>query len=141
MNELAFRNHDDKVIAALAPIEIRGRTYARVFMTWDSLEPSDVHDQYVFYLDQASGRLEMVEYTVRDIMGMATGVMQFEDYEDFGGVLMSTKQSLTVSTTDSPDAWVHRIEVSGVTWDEPGVEAFEVDDGLPVLGDEKLAVQ
>ncbi len=139
LTELVFRDHDAQVMTALEPVEIRGRTYDRVFMTWDSLEPTDDHDQYVFYLDPKTGRVEMVEYTVRDIMSMATGVMQFEGYQDFGGVLIPTRQSVTISTGDTSDAWVHRIEVLSVSWDDPGVEAFEVDDGLPSLGDEKLA--
>ena len=138
--EFVFRDHSGQVVAALDPIEIDGARYERVFLTWSSLEPSDDHDQYIVYLEPKTGRVAKIEYTVRDMMSMATGAIHFEEYARVEGVLVPMRQSVTFAAVDSPDSYAHRITVERVMFGEPGVDAFVVDDGLDALGDEKVSM-
>jgi len=68
LNEFVFRSHDDQLVSYLGTEEIRGKTYERVFVTWESLTPSASADQYIVYIDPDTGRVDKIGYTVRDIM-------------------------------------------------------------------------
>ncbi len=127
LTEFIFRNHDEHIVSYAGPEEINGKLYERVFVTWNSLEPSDELDQYMAYIDPKTFRLEKLRYTIREFAGFAEGTIHYEDLHEIDGILFSFKQSITSGHTDAPDDFIHRVLVGHVAVDQTPEDAFYVD--------------
>ena len=103
------------------------------------MEPSRQHDQYVAYIDPSTGLIRKLQYTLREFARFVQFTMHYDDYVEVAGVKIAQQQSLTGKPDDSPDKFMHRITVKHVEFGTPPATTFVVDEGLPVLGDQKLA--
>ena len=139
LTEFVFRDHRDKVVSYAGATVIDGSTYERVYVTWGSMEPSKQHDQYVAYIDQKTGMLSKLEYTIREFASFVQGTVHYDDFREIDGVLLPMTQSITGKPTHSPDKYLHRISVKEFTFGVPSVESFCVDGSLAPVGDRKLA--
>ena len=137
--ELPFRIHEATIVRAAGTQTIRGRVYDRVFATWSTVEPNTVDDQYVIYVARDTGRMEKVEYTVRDIMRNITGTMHYADFRQVGGLMVPFVQSVTTQPDDDPDDYMHRMTLESVKLDEVPPDALVVDPKLPFTGGAKPA--
>lgn len=135
--EFTFREHDSQVVTYAGSEVVRGVRYERVFLTWEGLNPSDEVDQYMVYVDEKSGRVEKIFYTVRDIMDSATGTIHFDDWRNVEGISVPFRQRVTFDVHDDPSDYAHMVTLTSATWNSPPVETFFVDDKLPRIGDEK----
>lgn len=91
--EAAFRLHEAQYVGYAGERTYEGRLYDGVFLTWESVVPSKRMDQYVAWVERETGRLGLLEYTVRDMFRFVTGTAVYTDYASYGlaggeGVLM-----------------------------------------------------
>lgn len=95
---------------------IDGRTYDVVFATWRTVEAHDEEDQYLVFIDRATGRIGKVQYTVREIARFVVGTCHLGDQREVDGVWIPHRMSVTSEPTDSPEDYMHRMSVSEFTW-------------------------
>lgn len=125
------------VVHAVGKRDIRGKEYEVVFVSW-GIEPSGEYDQYLVFIDPATGRIEKTQYTLRDFAGFAKGAMHFGDYREVGGALVPFRQTVTFDIDDDPEKFAHQLTVDSVTLDAAPVHAIAPDPSLPRIGDAKI---
>ncbi|MEQ9500610.1 MAG: hypothetical protein RIT81_27315 [Deltaproteobacteria bacterium] len=101
-----------ELIAALEPITEGGRTFDRVFVTWGDVAAHAEDDQYILWIDQASGRLDRVEYTVREMMRSAQGLARYEAYHETNGVLVPARVTLQAVLPGGSKARLHELDMN-----------------------------
>lgn len=108
----------DKVAYA-GQVEFQGQTYERVFVTWDSLEPTRAVDQWLVWIDPGTGNIAKARSTLRDAPGAAESILKLENYRQFGDVKVPTTiQALrSVDDVNPIRTWV----VDTFQWTDGGV--------------------
>ncbi len=84
--EAPYRLGEATIVADAGPDEHDGVMCDRIFLTWGSEKPNREVDQYVAWIDQKSGRLVHLQYTVRDFAGFISSAMSYSDYRDVDGL-------------------------------------------------------
>jgi hypothetical protein len=138
LTEFIFRDHKDNVVSYAGDETINGTTYNRVYVTWNDMEPSDDHDQFVAYIDAKTGMLRKLHFTIRDFAGFAEGTMHYADFREMAGIKIPFQESITDTPTDSPDDYLHRFTISKVEFGVPSLETFQVDKTITPIGDKKV---
>lgn len=87
--------------------EIKGTLYDIVYATWHSEGPNSKYDQFMLYLHPETHQLDWLEFTIRDIFPMATGVSQFTNFQENDGIRLAMSQYLTMGTLDKPMKKLH----------------------------------
>ncbi len=114
--EAPFRLREGGVVADAGPETVAGVTYQRVFVTWGGAEPQPQIDQYLAWIDPDNGRLEYLEYTVRDMMPGVVGCMHYRDYRQVENLWMAMTMAV-VEGPGGPDA-LHRFELEDVRFED-----------------------
>jgi hypothetical protein len=98
----------DKV-AYVGPIEFEGKTYERVFATWETFDSNMKYDQWVVWIDPETGNIAKAKCTVREYQGAMgdEAVVEVSDYKWFGDVMIPTKISgvFDFDETDPVRTW------------------------------------
>jgi hypothetical protein len=153
-NELPFRLRQAPVVLDAGVARHRGRGYDRVFVTWGGAEPRPEHDQYVLWIDQETGLLRMVRYTLRDgvawlppvqaalFRSVMLGTMHYEDYREAGGVMVPFVQTVVLpppELTRYPlhEHAFHRLELEEARFDTVSREVLLPDPSRGDVGDRK----
>ena len=153
-DELPFRLPSASVVLDAGVAAIAGRSYRRLFVTWDRAEPSEVVDQYDVWIDPDTLRIAKVTYTVRDAVARspflmrplmriaAVGTMHYDDYREIDGVLVPFSQVVTLGTAEATpesleDSFFHRLILDSASFDSIDPQELQPIDGLPPPGDHK----
>lgn len=115
--ELPFRIGEAPVIVDAGPETVGGRTYDRVFATWDGPEPSTDHDQYVVYIDRETGRVEKVHFTVRAFARFVESTIHYDDFREVGGLLLPHRLRMTDTPTEPPADAARRLTIERIDLD------------------------
>lgn len=121
---LPMRITDAEIITYDSQIRVGGQTYDRVLATWKSLEPNDA-DQYRVWINQGTGRIDLVDFTVRDQGGFLTSRAIFADYRKVGGVLIPFDVTVTDVGKTVDDPFLHRVIMEEVGFDTFAPEALQ----------------
>ncbi len=113
---IAWRIQEASVVKLMTPQVIDDRTYQRVFASWGKAEPQSNVDQYVVYIDSETHLIRWANYTVRDIADFATGLMQYSDYRDVGGLKLPFSMRVVPQFNASEDG-LHQYIVDRVELD------------------------
>ncbi len=114
--EAPFRLREAEVVADAGPETVAGVTYQRVFASWGRPEPQPKVDQYLAWIHPDTGRLEYLEYTVRDMMPAVAGCMHYRDYRQVDDLQVAMTMAV-VEGPGGPDA-LHRFELEAVRFEE-----------------------
>lgn len=152
--ELPFRLLEADVVRDAGRTELFGAGYQRVFVTWHRADAHEEHDQYVLWIGEESGLIEMVRYTVRDGVGLAPpgqeglygavgrGTMHYSDYREVDGVMLAFRQTVVLpppelTPHDVERRYFHQLEIETAAFDTVGRAALipEPERGAP--GDRK----
>ncbi len=114
--EAPFRLREGGVVADAGPETVAGVTYQRVFVSWGRAAPRPEIDQYLAWIDPDSGRLEYLEYTVRDMMPGIVGCMHYRDYRQVEDLWVAMTMAV-VEGPGGPDA-LHRFELEDVRFED-----------------------
>ena len=97
--ELPFRIHEAPLVRYIGRSFRHEKQYHKIYATWHSLEPNSTYDQYVLWINTQSYLVDYVEYTVRDMMASAKGILFYYDYRDIDGI----KVPFGMRVLDDPD--------------------------------------
>ncbi len=153
-DELSFRILAAPLITDARKIEFRDESYHRVFATWGSWEPHPDFDQYELWINDQSGLIEMVHYTVRDAVkfspdnqkpmmkALSTGTIHFSDFRSVQGVLMPFVQIVTLGSPRNSihpvhQNFFHKLTVDSASYDTVSADQIYSDPGRPEIGDKK----
>lgn len=60
--------------------------YDKVFVTRGSVVPNDKDDQYIVWVNRQTGKIDYVEFTLRNLFGSYRGVVAYLDYRPVQGM-------------------------------------------------------
>ncbi len=115
--EFPFQIQTGEIVAALEPKAHEGRTFDRVYVTWGDAKAHRKSDQYIVWLDQQTGRLARLEYTIRDFASSAVGVAEYASFQSVGGILLPKRISVGVVLPTGGSLAVHEIVVNEASFD------------------------
>jgi hypothetical protein len=94
--ELPFRTAYYPIVADMGMDDIEGRSYRKIFITWEEERPSKAFDQLVFWINPDSYVLEKAHYTCRDSgFGFFTATIHYRDYAERDGFLAAQSADIT----------------------------------------------
>ena len=105
--QFPFKIREAEIIAYAGKREIEGVNYDIVYATWHSAGPNSKYDQFMLYLHPETHQLDWLEFTIRDIFPMATGVSQFANFQENDGIRLPMSQFLTMGTLDKRGKKLH----------------------------------
>lgn len=110
--ELPKRLQEGTVSATLPVGTYEGKTYDRVIFSWNKLTPQKELDQYVIWIDQNTKRIALVQYTIREIGKIFSGLAEMHDYKIVNGILIPF--SMRVKPKLDAKGYMHRMEIKEV---------------------------
>ena len=137
LNELPFRLVDAPIIVHMADSTLNGENYSLLFATWDREDAHTEHDQYILWINKATGLLDFAEYTIREQFKFATGAAVYEDYRDIDGVQVPFNVTLNAAPDDDPDDFYHKITIESAAFNVTTATTLHVFDDLTEIGDAK----
>ncbi|NER15244.1 hypothetical protein GWK08_17440 [Leptobacterium flavescens] len=92
-----------------------GKDYDKVFVSW-SEEPSKEHDQYVVWIEEKSGLVGLIDYTVRDNFlpspSNIYATLVLDDYRNIDGIVFPFKQTAQLNgPKENPKRFIHQMIV------------------------------
>lgn len=108
-----------EIVAELDPITEGDRTFDRVYATWGAVEAHAADDQYILWIDRATGRLDRVEYTVREMMRSARGLARYDGYLEVDDVLVPRDIRLFAVLPGGGEARLHVLHVDAARFAAP----------------------
>lgn len=90
------------------------KEYDLVLASWNQFEPQRKLDQYLIWVSKETGRIEILQYTIRDYYGFIKGVTFMEDYKTFGGIQFPT--SMRVKTRLNQKKLMHHMRIDSVAF-------------------------
>jgi hypothetical protein len=153
-DELPFRMLAAPVVLYAGEGQYLGRTYEKVFVTWGSPQPHAEHDQYVLWINHATGLIDVVRYTLRDAVPMsslimrpvmkvfAAGTIHYRTYRRQDGVMVPFEQTVTLPPPESTrlpleDNYFHRLVLESARFDSFDPAWLTLDPARPEAGDAK----
>lgn len=115
--ELHFRLLEAPILIEEEPAEFEGVRYRRVFATWGSAEPTRKIDQYIAWVHPETGRVDLCDFTVRDVSAGWTGRVLYREWREVEGVSMPTRFSLVEIGEGTGDGYVHDFRAESITFD------------------------
>ena len=98
-----FRLPEATYVQSLGRLEHAGRSYERVFATWETPEPHKQIDQFVAWIDAETSRLRFLEWTARQQAKFVSGWMSFEDYKQVDGFWFAHKMTTVTEPGGKPN--------------------------------------
>lgn len=117
--------------------EWEGKTYERLYVTWNQPGPQRDFDQYVLWIDPDSGLVGRVDFTIRAVSGLAVARARFEGQRDFDGVKLAARIVIDAVLPTGHTLPVHTLEVESIEWDSFEPDAIRPDPGLAETGEAK----
>ena len=131
-----------------------GSAYHKVYVTWEEGPPSGKYDHYVLFIDEETGLLSKVHYTLRDapdfapalfaglLRAVSAGTMHFSDYREVDGVLFPFDQIVTAfgpnqAQADASESFFHRVKVETATFASLSATDLVIDPSRGTPGDRK----
>ena len=105
--QFPFKIREADIVAYAGQRTIEGTLYDIVYATWHSAAPNSKYDQFVLYLHPDTQLPEWLEFTIREIHPMASGISRFTEYTEVQGLQLPKSQYITQGTLSHPMAKLH----------------------------------
>ena len=92
---------------------INGIECEGIIASWHTVTPQKDIDQYLIWIDAATQMIVKVEYTVRDAYRFVTGAAYFQDYKDYGGIILPS--TLPVESNLLKEGYLHQMSILDFT--------------------------
>lgn len=119
-----------------------GQTYDLVYATWGQDAPHKEHDQWLLYINRATGITELTEVTINDFFvpvpnGMKGATIQFERQPTSIGAYLPSFVTIQLGKPKAKDKYVYTFTLEDYTFDTyPETELYPLP-GVDKLGDRK----
>lgn len=110
--EAPFRLREGQHVAWAGEREQGGEVYDLVYVTWGSPAPRDDIDQYVAWISRGTGRLAMLEYTIRDMGRRMVGNVHYEGYHEVEGIWVPSV--IAAAPIDDREDVLHEMTIEAV---------------------------
>lgn len=110
--EMPKRLQEGTVRALLPEADYNGKTYNRIIFSWNKLSPQKELDQYVIWIDQETDQIALVQYTIREIGKVFSGLAEMHDYRNVEGIMIPF--SMRVKPKLDASEYMHRMELKEV---------------------------
>jgi len=107
-----------------------------VIASWNTIRPQRDIDQYLIWLDKATKRIVMLEYTIRDQYNFITGAAYFNEYKNFDGILLPTKLPVGSNLLGEGEI-LHQMDIINFTRNILSQKEIRPNPNLMAGGDEK----
>jgi hypothetical protein len=118
--EWPFTLLDSRLLLHAGSRTIRGRRYDLIFATDGGMAPSEQYDQFIVYIDHNTGRIDYVEFTLRELTQSYRGTLHYTDYREVAGLWVPF--TIGVGDTVEDEAHVHVFEFDQINF-MPGDQA------------------
>jgi len=110
--EFSMRILDADKISYAGIQTYNNKEYELVLASWKSYEPQRKIDQYLIWISKKTGRIEILQYTIRDYYGFIKGVTFMEDYKTFNGIQFPT--NMRVKSRLNQKNLMHNMRIENV---------------------------
>ena len=131
--EFISRIRTAEIISFAGRESFNEKDYDLVFCTWEKPEAHIEHDQYLLWINTATGLVDYVEFTVREPhiqppgYKSIGGALELADYRNIEGVLVPHSLFLyALKKRADQDKFIHRLKMSNFQF-----EAFDTNDLKP----------
>ena len=107
--ELPFHLPYAGIVIDAGEDELAGQAYDVVFVSWNTDAPQSDIDQYLVYINKATGLIDYLRYTVRDQFSFAVGNMQFADYRNVQGIQVPFRQTVVADNRPDGGTVLHQV--------------------------------
>lgn len=113
-----------------------GRLHEKIFVSWDQEAPHYKADQYILWIDLITGRLSLVEFTLRDQLFARKALAVYRDYAFVEDYLMPHRIEIK-SKTDQRKL-LHEMQVYKLQINYKDATYIRIKENIEILGDKKL---
>jgi len=131
--ELSDRLLKAPIISYAGEKEFNGQQYDLVFATWEKAKQHKEHDQYMMYINKATGLMEYCTYTLRDNYlkmpgsAMLYGTIQYADLKEIDGAMIPMTQYIYfMNPQKKTTKYLHKLQIQ-----EFKFNAFEQSELYP----------
>lgn len=143
--ELADRLKQADVIVYGGREMKEGKTYDIVFVSWNTLQPHQEHDQYKLYINTESKVIDFASYTLRENYlkmpggGLFYGTMKFKDWHTIDGIKIPFSQIVFLNDADEDESKnVHHLVIDEFQFDSFDKSELYPNNEIKILGDMKI---
>lgn len=112
------------IVAHVRDTVLQDKAYHLVFGTWETPKANHKFDQYVYWINQRTKLLEIVQYTVRVVDPKAMGFVVFDDFREIDGVLIPFVHRLGYLPT--PEGLIHEMRFQSIVLDPKGLSVTDL---------------
>ena len=140
--ELTHRLYQAPVIRYVGEEEIEHVTYHKVLVTWgESAVPTKTHDQYLVYISEKTGFLELASYTAHDAYfpghHYVHGNIKFSDFKLTQGIMIPMVHESIKGDFGKKTSSFRKLEIDQFTFNTGISAIIYPDDRLKKIGNEK----
>jgi len=130
--EIFGKLRDASIISYAGETSFNDNQYDLIFCTWEMAKPHIEHDQYLLWINQETGLLDYLEYSVREPhvkpigYKMIGGAIEYCNYKDIDGVLIPHDQIVyPIKKRTEQDKFLHWLRISNFQFDNFDVEVLK----------------
>ena len=114
--EAPFRLSQAQIVQYAGEKIVNQKVYQLVFISWGEPGPQKTIDQYLVYINKATGLVDYLTYTVRDMMPFITGIMHYSNHKIIDGILVP--HLLTVVNDFNDHDVLHEMTIHSLEFDK-----------------------
>ena len=143
--EAPWRLQRAEIVRYAGERSVNGQQYDLVFATWGSEAPNKQYDQWLIYINQRTGYIDLTEITIGDFFlplpkGMQYGTVLYPERTKTAiGALLPTRIIIQIGKPKEAHRDVYTIRFRDYTFDSFDLAELYPLDGLPTYGDAKPA--
>lgn len=121
--EIVPRLNEAQLVTFGGEKSIGDHSYDLIFATWNKLEAHHKNDQYILYLNQNTGLVDYVHYTVRDAAfpgNYISANIRFKDYKNVDGLKIPFQQYVYLGSPEKEkplEKYLHRFQIKSFEFD------------------------
>lgn len=131
--ETPWRIFEASIVRYAGEREKNGEQYNLVFATWETEKPQKDMDQYLLWINKATGVLDLIQFTVRDAGGWVHCTFYYDHYESLDGLLFPTEMTVKLFGPEK-DKVIHKMVVDHIQIDALPRESLLLDPLLETNG-------
>lgn len=101
---------------------VEGVSAEGIIASWGTVATQKDLDQYLIWIDADSKRIIKIEYTVRDKFKFVSSEAYFQDYKDYGGIILPSK--MPVKSNLKKDGYISQVSIKDFTPNKVSVSSL-----------------
>ncbi len=97
----------------------KNQKYNLVMASWYTLKPQKKIDQYLIWISKKTNRIEIIQYTIRDVSTLIKGTNFLTDYKFINGIWFPTQMKVSSLFKQKSQKWdqnrlLHQMEIKAI---------------------------